>query len=168
MRPFSTTRLSKAAKAELGIAKAEKVLALGTESTTSDLLVVATNRALYLQSTQERIRWDALSKATWAEPVLTLTLIDGTGQVVGERIVELGRTSDLPAAIYDRVTDSVIVSERADLGDGAAAMLVARRNSDADEIWWAVVFEAGLDPKDPVLITRAAAELAQLRESLGI
>ncbi|CAB4710087.1 MAG: hypothetical protein F2675_05065 [Actinobacteria bacterium] len=168
MRPFSTTRLSKAAKAELGIAKAEKVLALGTESATSDLLVVATNRALYLQSTQERIRWDALSKAIWAEPVLTLTLIDGTGQVVGERIVELGRTSDLPAAIYDRVTDSVIVSERADLGDGAAAMLVARRNSDADEIWWAVVFEAGLDPKDPVLITRAAAELAQLRESLGI
>lgn len=168
MRPFSTTRLSKAAKAELGIAKAEKVLALGTESATSDLLVVATNRALYLQSTQERIRWDALSKAIWAEPVLTLTLIDDSGQVVGERIVELGRASDLPAAIHDRVTDSVIVSERADLGDGGAAMLVARRNSDADEIWWAVVFEAGLDPKDPELIARAAAELAQLRESLGI
>ena len=97
-----------------------------------------------------------------------MTLIDDTGQVVGERVVELGRATDLPAAIHDRVTDSVIVSERADLGDGAAAMLVARRNSDVDEIWWAVVFEAGLDPKDPALITRAAAELAQLRESLGI
>jgi hypothetical protein len=168
MRPFSTSRLSKAAKADLGIGKAEKVLAVGTEGASADMLVVATNRALYLQSTQERIRWDALSKATWAEPVLTLTLIDDTGQVVGERVVELGRATDLPAAIHDRVTDSVIVSERADLGEGAAAMLVARRNSDADEIWWAVVFESGLDPKDPALITRAANELSQLRESLGI
>ncbi len=168
MRPFSTSRLSKAAKVDLGIGKAEKVLAVGTEGASADMLVVATNRALYLQSTKERIRWDALSKAIWAEPVLTLTLIDDTGQVVGERVVELGRATDLPAAIHDRVTDSVIVSERADLGDGAAAMLVARRNSDADEIWWAVVFEAGLDPKDPALITRAANELSQLRESLGI
>ena len=168
MRPFSTSRLSKAAKADLGISRAEKVMAHGNESSVDELLVVATNRALYLQSTKERIRWDALSKAIWAEPILTLTLIDDSGQVVGERVVELGRATDLPAAIHDRVTDSVIVSERADLGDGAAAMLVARRNSDVDEIWWAVVFEAGLDPKDPALITRAANELSQLRESLGI
>ncbi|PHX60927.1 MAG: hypothetical protein CK552_03330 [Actinobacteria bacterium] len=168
MRPFATSRLSKEAKAELGISKSEKVMAVGTEPSGSEMLVVATTRALYLQSSGERLRWDALSKAIWAEPILTLTLIDDSGQVIGGRAIELGQATDLPAAIHDRVTDSVIVSERADLGDGLAAMLVARRNSDADEIWWSVVFEAGLDPTDPELITRAAKELSQLRESLGI
>ncbi len=143
-------------------------MAHGNESSVDELLVVATNRALYLQSTKERIRWDALSKAIWAEPILTLTLIDDTGQVVGERVVELGRATDLPAAIHDRVTDSVIVSERADLGDGAAAMLVARRNSDSGQITWSVVLEAGLDPSDPKLMARAGMELAQLRTALGI
>ncbi|GDX31462.1 hypothetical protein LBMAG15_03960 [Actinomycetes bacterium] len=168
MRPFASSRLSKGAKADLGIAKSEKVMAVGTQLPSGEMLVVATNRALYLQSSGERLRWDELSKAIWAEPILTLTLIDDLGQVIGGRAIELGRATDLPAAIYDRVTDSVIVSERADLGNGAGAMLVARRNSDADQIWWSVVFEAGLDPKDPALITRATKELSQLRASLGI
>ena len=168
MRFSRPARPAKGGLVELGVPKSEKVLATATESGSAQLVAVATNRALYLKATGERIRWDNVAKAVWDEPMMNLTLVADDGQGNGGRIIELGRATDLPAAIHDRVTASVIVSERADLGDGAAAMLVARRNSDSGQITWSVVFETGLDPKDPALITRAAAELAQLRESLGI
>lgn len=168
MRLFAQARSAKGALSALGIPKSEKVLATATESRSTQMVAVATNRALYLQATGERIRWDNVAKAVWDEPMMNLTLVDDDGQVTGGRVIELGRVTDLPAAIRDRVMGSVIVSERVDLGDGAAAMLVARRNSDSDQIWWSVVLEAGLDPSDPKLMARAGTELAQLRESLGI
>ena len=55
---------------------------------------------------------------------------------------------DLPAAVHDRVTASVLVSERVDLGDGAGALMVARR-ADDDEVRWTVVFDSGLDAVRP-------------------
>lgn len=168
MRFSRPARPAKAVLADLGIPKSEKVLATATERQSARLVAVATNRALYLKATGERIRWDHVSKAVWDEPMMNLTLVDDNGHGKGGRVVELGRATDLPAAIHDRVTASVIVSERADLGDGAAAMLVARRNSDSGQITWSVVLEAGLDPSDPKLMARAGMELAQLRTALGI
>ena len=76
--------------------------------------------------------------------------------------------SALPEAVHAKVTESVIVSERLPLGDGAGALAVARRGSDDDAIWWSVVFDPGLDPTDPALRSRADAALADLRSSLGI
>ena len=149
MRFSRPARPAKGALVELGVPKSEKVLATATESGSAQLVAVATNRALYLKATGERIRWDNVAKAVWDEPMMNLTLVADDGQGNGGRIIELGRATDLPAAIHDRVTASVIVSE-------------------SGQITWSVVFETGLDPKDPALITRAAAELAQLRESLGI
>jgi hypothetical protein len=168
--PRLTGRLPGAVIAMLGILPGERVVAWGSgpgADPTQTLFVAATDKALYLQATGDRLPWDRISKATWDEPTLEVIAEGGAGQPSRLLRVRVEDPRDLPAAVHDRVTASVIVSERVDLGDGAAALMVARRG-DADEVRWTVVFDSGLDPSDPASREAADAALARLRESLGI
>lgn len=161
-------RLPGTVVAMLGIPPGEKIVAWGAGAgpdPTQSMVAVATDRALYVQQAGERLPWETIAKAAWDEPVLELTVADG-GPARLLR-VRLEDSKDLPAAVHDRVTASVVVSERLDLGGGAKATAVARRDGD-DGIRWTVVFDAGLDPSDPVLRAAADEELTRLRDSLGI
>lgn len=152
----------------LGIGPGERIVAWGSSTDpTQTTFAAATDRALYLQAIGERLPWDTISKASWDEPVLELALVDADGRPRQVR-VRLDDPRDLPAAVHDRVTASVIVSERVDLGDGAGALMVARRGSDDDAVRWTVVFDSGLDPSDPDLRAAADEALARLRDALGI
>jgi hypothetical protein len=169
--PKFTGRLPGTAIAMLGIRPGEKVLAWGAgpgDDVTQAHFAAATDRALYLQATGERLPWDTISKATWDEPMLDLVVVDDAGRPSRLVRVRVDDSRDLPAAVHDRVTASVVVSERVDLSNGAGALLVARRGSDDDDVRWTVVFDPGLDPSDPTLREEASAALAQLRDSLGI
>ena len=95
-------------------------------------------------------------------------MLDDAGRPRRLLRLRVDQSNDLPAAVYDRVTASVVVSERVELRADAKALLVARRGSDSDDITWTVVFDAGLDPRDPELREAADAALADLRGSLGI
>lgn len=153
-----------------GVRAREKVAAWGSTASPDGSVryLVATERALYLPDGPERIPWHRISKATWDEPVLEARVLDESGQSTSVRRLRVDESYDLPAAVRDRVTDSVVVTERVDLGDGAAALMSARRDSDDGRIRWSVVFDAGLDPRDPELRARADTALADLRASLGI
>jgi hypothetical protein len=169
--PKGLGRLPGSAAAMLGIGPGEKVVAWGVgegADATQSLFAAATDRALYLQATQDRIPWTRITKATWEEPVLELVVVNDGDR--GSRLVRVRveDARDLPAAVRDRVTASVIVSERVDLGDGAGALLVARRGEDGGDVRWSVVFDAGLDSRDPRLRAAADAALVDLRASLGI
>jgi len=164
-------RLPGSVLALLRIEPGEKVVAWGASSAgdpTQSTVAAATDRALYLQVTGERLPWNTILKATWEQPLLELTIADAAGGPPRVLAVELEESRDLPAAVHDRVTASVVVSERVDLGDGAGALMVARRGSDDGVIRWSVVFDPGLDPSDPVLRQAADAALTRLRDSLGI
>jgi len=171
IRPKFTDRLPGTAIAMLGIPAGERVVAwaagAGADVTQSHF-AAATDRALYLQATGERLAWDQISKANWDEPVLDLVVVDEAGRPSRLVQIRLDDSRDLPAAVHDRVTASVVISERVDLGDGAAALLVARRSSDGDDIRWTVVFDPGLDPSDPALRAAATEALTRLRDALGI
>jgi hypothetical protein len=99
---------------------------------------------------------------------LTVVVLDSAGRLQRPLRLRIDASRDLPPAVHDRVTASVVISERVDLGDGATALLVARRDSDDGSIGWSVVFDAGLDPADPDLRRAADAALEQYRGSLGI
>lgn len=164
-------RLPGTVVAMLRIEPGEKIVAWGAAApgdVTQTVVAAATDRALYLQSTGERLPWDTIAKASWEEPVLELVVSDDASQPPRLVVVELDDARDLPAAIHDRVTASVVVSERVDLGGGAGALMVARRASDTDAIRWTVVFDRGLDPADPALRASADEALARLRDALGI
>jgi hypothetical protein len=168
--PKLTGRLPGAVIAMLGIGPGERVVAWGSSpgaDATQTMFAAATDKALYLQATGDRLPWDRISKATWKDPLLELVV---AGEAGGQpRLLRLNveDSRDLPAAIHDRVTASVLVSERVDLGNGAGALMVARR-SDDDEVRWTVLFDSGLDVSDPALRASADAALARLREALGI
>ena len=158
-------------RSRVGVPGGEKLVAWGSglrRTGTDVAYVAATNRALYIESAGERICWDRIGKAQWDEPILELVLLDDFGQPARLVSVPLDQSNGVPAAVHAQVTESVIASQRLDLGDGAGAVAVARRSLEADTIWWSVVFDTGLNHADPVLRTRADEALASLRDSLGV
>lgn len=169
--PRLTGRLPAAAAGALGIRPGERVVAWGAgpgADVTQAQFTAATDRALYVQATGDRIPWDRVSKAIWDEPLLDLVLLDDDDRPSRLVRVRIDDAKDLPAAVHDRVTASVVISERVQVRHGASALFVARRGSDDDEIRWSVVFDGGLDTTDPELRTAADEALLRLRESLGI
>lgn len=167
---FKRSPISEQVKKELGIGPAERVLAwgIGDAAEADRSFVVATDTGLYEQRTALRIPWESVIKGTWEQPdfVLTIEAPSGAHQVR----IRLADPRDLPAAVRDRVMDTVVVSEYAELGEGFGAQLVARRapGGGVDDISWSVIFDAGLDSGDPRLRQSADHALAALRASLGI
>jgi hypothetical protein len=164
MRPWRI-RLPREEVQALGVPAGERTVGWGRLAAGC---AVATDRALYAATLGGRLPWHAISKAVWDPPYLSLTVVDRAGAVVGRPRLDLVEPRDLPAAVHDRVTASVVVSEHVDLADGSGALIAARRDSDDDEIRWSVVFDAGLDPTDPALRAAADDALARLRDALGI
>ena len=162
-------------RSRLAIPGSEKLLAWGSgpmtlagESDVARGYLAATDQALYVEGTGDRQTWDRISRASWEDPLLEVTLEDEAGRVSGQLRLEVDQSGDLPAAIHDRVTASVVISEMVDLGEGVRARMAARRANDQAPIRWTVVFESGSDPQDPQLQARARAALSDLRSSLGI
>ena len=162
-----TRRLPSGIRERLEVPKSERVIAWGVDPV-NDIYTLATDKALYPEQIHERLRWDSISKATWDEPILNVTVQDTTGAMKGNLKLRVEESGDLPAAVFALVTDSVVISEHVELGEGAGARMVARREGDEGTIWWSVVFDTGLNPADPALRARADEELASLREALGI
>ena len=156
----------------MGISNNERIIAwgIGTSSPEEPTYVVATDEALYDQRGSARYPWADVIKGTWQEPQFVLTLDSGPGTGPAQVAIRVDDPRDLPAAVRDRVTDTVVVSEYVDLGEEAGAQLVARRDPGAglEGIRWSIVFDSGLDPSDPDLRARADRALADLRASLGI
>lgn len=131
-------------------------------------VAVATDAALYLPVPQViRLAWDLVAKATF----------DETGSLVVEGRADarspdrawrvlLNEPGPLPTVVYERVTSSVVVSERVVIDGDKGARIVARRVGDG--LRWTVTFDAGLDPADPHVRARADAALADLRSTLGV
>ena len=131
-------------------------------------LIVATDAALYEQRSLQRIEWQRVTKGTWEQPEFVIDFDDnGLARRFRFRVDD---ARDLPAAVRDRVTDTVVVSEYRTLEGDRGAFFVARRSPDGDveDIRWSVVFDEGLDPGSAVMRERADAELEQIRASLGI
>jgi hypothetical protein len=81
--------------------------------------------------------------------------------------LEIPNPKRLPEVVRERVTDSVITSERRTLPSGASATFVARR-LPADEVAWSVVFDSGVNSQDPELQAEASRLLEDLRSTLGV
>jgi hypothetical protein len=163
-------RLSSQSRRDVGIPDGERVIAwgIGDINDPENSLVVATDQALYDMRSGSRIAWQNVIKGTWEQPDF---VIDFQGESGPRRLrIRLEDPRDLPAAVRDRVTDTVVISEYRELTEDAGAHFVARRSPGGglDGIGWSVVFDAGLDPDDPGLRSKADEVLGELRASLGI
>ena len=141
---------------------------IANAGTTSGDEVVATDHALY-RGPDQRIPWSTISRAEWQEPNLTVTLLDASGRPAERLRLELAAPAQaLAAAVHDRVTASVVISERVEIDEMGSALITARRNRDDDTITWAVLFDAGIDPDDPRVRGQAEEAVGRMRASLGI
>ena len=143
-------------------------------------VAVATDAALYLpvdgteagrvsQADQVGLRlvWDLITKATFSDAAILV--VEGRAEPrARDRAwrVQLEDPGTLPTVVYERVTSSVVVSERVALRGELGARIVARRAGGG--LRWTVTFDPGLDPQDSGLRADADAALAELRSALGV
>lgn len=133
--------------------------------------VVATEIALVLPDGVEpqRVPWDLVLRAQWSEGVLDLTAQDGPGgRPRHVQVPFTGAPDVLAGVVRERVNASIVVQDHVTLSGTQGARVVARRVPGSTDLRWSVVFDAGLDPRDPELRARADAALAELRASLGV
>ncbi len=131
-------------------------------------IAVATDAALYLPiGDTVRLAWDLIAKATFSEAAVLVVegRPDPQARDRAWRVV-LTEPGALPTVVYERVTSSVVVSERVDLRGELGARIVARRVGEG--LRWTVTFDAGLDPRDPQLRAEVDEALAELRATLGV
>lgn len=143
-------------------------------------LAVATDTALYLPIDGAearrvgqaapvglRLAWDLIAKATFSEAAVLV--VEGRPEPRARdrawRVV-LEEPGALPTVVYERVTSSVVVSERVTLRGDLGARIVARRAGEG--LRWTVTFDTGLDAQDPALRAEADEALAELRATLGV
>ncbi len=145
----------------------ERILASAT--TPSGAGVAVTRDALYLpqrNGESHRISWERVETAGWDSPVLEVLEI---GASAPHRVL-LEDEGRVPEAVRERVTASIVVSERVVLVVGdqpAGARITGRRVSGNDQLHWTVLFDAGIDPSDPTMRVAADRELARMRDWYG-
>jgi hypothetical protein len=147
------------------LAKGERVLAEATSSDGEQSLI-ATQVALHLDG--RVIRWDQILSAKWDEPHLMISVQIDPSHAAEHIMVSLENARRFLEVVRDRVTASVVMTERRSLPIGAVATFTARKRSDTGEMVWSVIFDGNPDLSDPELIEQAEHVLADLRGSLGI
>lgn len=164
---MSIGRRSRVPRDVRNVAGKERVLSYAYDS--SGAPVIATDVALHLPARHgvTRLPWDLVVRAAWSTPVLRLTVQATAGDPGRPVAVELPSPGSLPMVVREQVTGSIVAEELVPLRPGASARLVARR-TETGQVRWSVVFDRGLDPRDPDLRSRADAALAELRAQLGI
>lgn len=127
--------------------------------------VVAGETALHVG--EDRLPWVQVEKATWAEPLLTVTevaRVEGTGR---RHVLELAEERGLAETVRARVTSSVGWTDRRRLQPSGAIRVVGRRVPGSDDLLWQVVWLEGTDPDDPALQAQAEQTVSALRATLG-
>ncbi len=133
--------------------------------------IIATDRALLLPEGSElaQIPWDLVLRVTWEMNTAEVTYqLDAGERPETVRVSVVLDEGDLPAVVQERVNASIYIQHHARLEGDLGARFVARRAPGSVELRWSVVFDSGLDSRDPDLRARADVALANLRSVLGI
>jgi hypothetical protein len=139
---------------------------LSSATTDSGDRLVATNLGLWVMGPgRDAVRhyWDEIDRATWAEGVLTVERLVGDRSRLVHRLPKPGR---LPELVRDRVTSSIVVSERSAV-PGGHVRVVARRRPGVDRLRWGLLYDPGELAADPAARSAAQEILARHRSHVG-
>ncbi|HVQ88417.1 MAG TPA: hypothetical protein VMT88_09565 [Actinomycetes bacterium] len=111
--------------------------------------IVATEGDLILQRNPpayDRIGWEAIDKASYADGMLSISLVpDGEGRV-GRLQIPVGDDTKMAVVIRDRVTSSIVLNQHIALDGKHGLRVVARRRAGDEELRWGYVFDEGFVP----------------------
>ncbi|GAB3402983.1 hypothetical protein GCM10027569_09620 [Flindersiella endophytica] len=138
--------------------------------------IVATDRALHVpegdtssasaSASYERIPWEQVERGEWDHEadILRLTRLAPFGEPSDVRVLRLEHSERLLRLIRERVTASVIISQHVPLVGSRGVRVVARRPpGTAEELTWSMLFDEGVDPSDPAVLSAAEQALAAVR-----
>ena len=151
-------------RAALELRPKERVLAWADDG--AGRPIVATETALHLQRTPPaytRFGWDQIEHVTYEGGVLIVTLVPELDSATLR--VPVGEGRELPIAIRDRVTSSVVVDRFVPLTDDAGVRIVGRRNGSGEIVW-----RGNLDPDlagDPKFQRAAQRALDEVRAEVA-
>ena len=145
----------------------ERVVAWATDA--NDEVVFASTTAFHFPGADGRevMAWDLMVRASWSEPELDVTYQRAPGAVMEHVVLHLVEPGSLPGAVRERITSSIVVESHVLLTGTRGVRVLARRTA-TDQVRWSVVFDSGLDPRDPELRRRADIALADLRAQWGV
>lgn len=137
--------------------------------------VVATQWALHLpaegREVSVRVPWERVLTGIWSGEVLSVVFA-GADDAKASRELRLQKAGELPAVLRERVSHSIVTSERRRLRRGDArtteAVFVARRSPRTGDLHWTVAFLDPVAARDPSWQQAAASALIKLRGDLGI
>ena len=115
----------------------------------------------------QRLGWEEIHKAAWAEGVLVITPgAEVEPGVVADgpvRRIRLADPRDLPAEVRTRVTRSVASTSQHRLRAGGTVRVVARRVPGQNGLTWQLRFDDGADRRDPGVRAEAEGVLTEVR-----
>lgn len=159
--------------ARAGLSRGEKVLAAARSE--DGTWVLGTRDALVLLPEDEaagptRIAWEQVQAADWSrdDDRLRVSEVGEYGRPRPVHEVVLAEPDLLLQLVRERVTASVVLQRRVEVGGGRGLTVVGRRPPRGGEVAWAYELDAGLDPDDQVVRSAAEAGLRSAAEELGL
>jgi hypothetical protein len=135
--------------------------------------LVGTRDALHVvrDGSAEVVRWERVQRADWDRETATLRVeeIQEYGAPVRASAYVIEEPGGLMSLVWERVTASIVVQRRVELGRKRGFTVIGRRPpAEHGEVTWAFEFDAGVDPDDPEVSAAADAALRETEESLGL
>lgn len=165
LRGLRPAALPAAARAALVLERGERVISYAVGA---DGYVVATDRALHLPGGEPRIGWEHIEHAEWQRGGLHVRETAPFGEAPKEHAVRVTDSRTLPEVVRERVTSTIVVNQHAPLHGNLGVRVVGRRSPATDDVVWTLVFDSGLDPRDPELRARASQLLEEVRQQTGL
>jgi hypothetical protein len=117
-----------------------------------------------------RLPWERVETVDWDrdESRLRVSEVGEFGQVRPVHSLTVPDPGLLLPMVRERVTASVLLQRRVPVSGRLGVLVVARRPPRGrGEITWAVEYDAGLDPDDPMVAWAAADGLRTTQDELG-
>jgi len=137
-------------------------------STHSDGLIAVTKNSLVDVTAQAKtvLPWSESVQAKWEPPRLTVVFQGETEQSPRVRSWILDEASQLPRAVRDRVTSTVVVDRLFELPNAGKVRFVARK--DENRSYWTAIAEDQAASQTAIGQQEIAKAVVELRATFGI
>ena len=152
---------------ELATAVASEGRLLAWANHSDGLIAVTKNSLVDISDTEKSVTpWSDSLQAKWEPPNLTLIFQGHTESTPTSRSWILDEASQLPRAVRDRVTSSVVVDRVFELPNAGRVRFVARK--DQKSILWSSIPDDIVASQTEIGQLEIAKAVAELRASFGI
>lgn len=169
MALFKRNEAGALADVDLGLDRADRVLAVGVDRASEDRLVISTHRlSVVTPAAEVRLQkpWHLVDSGSYDNEadVLSVTWVDRTPGLA----LRVGADRAFLTAFRERVTASVVIADTLELGRDRTVRLVVRKDLSRDALLDQVILGSGVRLTHPGVRERVEQARLALREQVGL